>query len=91
LMSLENRLPYLWPTIASNVLSLALSLALVHFTQLGLGALVLGPLLVGSLFNYWYWPFYGARTLGTSLVAFLVRRPKKGGSPLPLAPQITVP
>jgi hypothetical protein len=67
LLSTENRLPYLWPTVATNVLSLTLSLTLVHFTSLELGALVLGPLLAGSLFNYWYWPPYAARSLGTTL------------------------
>lgn len=75
LISTENRFPYLWPTVATNVLSLVLSLTLVHFTTLGLGALVLGPLLAGSLFNYWYWPFMAARGIGTTLFHFLFRGP----------------
>jgi len=66
-----NRLPFLWPVIAGNTLSLALSLTLVHFTPLGLGALVLGPLLAGSFFNYWYWPPYACRGIGTSLFQLL--------------------
>jgi len=45
LIATQNRLPYLWPTVATNVLSFLLSLNLVAFTSLGLGALVLGPLL----------------------------------------------
>jgi hypothetical protein len=71
----QNRLPYLWPTVATNILSLLLSLTLIHFTSLGIGALVLGPLLAGSLFNYWYWPPYAARCVGTTLFHFLFRRP----------------
>jgi Na+-driven multidrug efflux pump len=71
LISTGNRLPQLWPTIATNVLSLALSLALVHFTTLGLGALVLGPLLAGIIFNYWYWPLFAARGIGTTLFHFI--------------------
>ncbi len=67
----QNRLPSLWPTVATNVLSLLLSLTLVNFTSLGTGALVLGPLIAGCLFNYWYWPPYGARSVGTSLFRFL--------------------
>jgi hypothetical protein len=67
----QNRLPSLWPTVATNVLSLALSLTLVHFTSLGTGALVLGPLIAGCLFNYWFWPPYAARSVGTSLFRFL--------------------
>jgi O-antigen/teichoic acid export membrane protein len=76
LISIENRLPYLWPTLATSVLSLAFSLALIQFTALGVGALVLGPFLAGILFNYWYWPFYSARNLGTSLIRFLLTRPR---------------
>jgi len=71
LIATGNRLTYLWPTVATNVLSLGLSLALVHFTRLGLGALVLGPLLAGVLFNYWYWPQFAARGIGTTLFRFL--------------------
>ena len=70
----QNRTPFLWPVVASNVLSLTLSLTLIHFTSLGLGALVLAPLLAGSLFSYWYWPLYGARSLGTNLFRFLFAR-----------------
>jgi hypothetical protein len=71
----QNRTPFLWPAIASNVLSLTLSLTLIHFTSLGLGALVLAPLSAGCLFNYWYWPHYGAGSLGTGLLRFLFTQP----------------
>ena len=71
LITMGNRLPMLWPTVATNVASLTLSLTLVRFTGLGLGGLVLGPLLAGCLFNYWYWPGYAARGLGTTLLGFL--------------------
>ena len=76
LLSLQNRLPYLWYAVGSNALSLVLSLTLIHFTSLGLGALVLGPLLAGSLFNYWYWPPFAVRSLGTSLFRFLFGGPR---------------
>lgn len=72
LLFTENRMEYLWPTVATNVLSLGLSLALIHYTGLGLGALVLGPLLAGAIFNYWYWPAYEARRLGTTVLRFFV-------------------
>jgi hypothetical protein len=71
MLSMENRVPYLWPSLVTNVLGLCVSLALVHFTSLGLGALVLGPLLAGILFNHWYWPPYAARRLGTTLTRLL--------------------
>jgi Na+-driven multidrug efflux pump len=71
LIAIGNRLSYLWPTVATNIFSLILSLVLVHFTKLGLGALVLGPLLAGAVFNYWYWPQFAARGIGTTLFSFL--------------------
>jgi hypothetical protein len=66
-----NRFTFLWPMVGGNVLCLALSLTLIHFTSLGLGALVLGPLVAGSLFNYWYWPLHACRSIGTSLFRLL--------------------
>jgi Na+-driven multidrug efflux pump len=81
LITIENRLPYLWPTVITNVISLVLSLILIKFTSLGIGALVLGPFLAGILFNHWYWPFYSARALGTSLIPFLFTRPRAQAAP----------
>jgi Na+-driven multidrug efflux pump len=75
LIATGNRLTYLWPTVATNILSLILSLVLVHFTSLGLGALVLGPLLAGAIFNYWYWPGFAARGIETTLFRFLFLGP----------------
>lgn len=75
LLTMENRVPYLWPTVATNILSLELTLIFVGFTNLGVGSLVLGPLLAGCLFNYWFWPPYAARRIGTRLLRFLVRGP----------------
>jgi len=75
LISTENRLPYLWPAVASNVLSLALTLLLIHFTALGLGSLGLAPLLAGSLFNYWYWLPAGAGSIQTRWFKFMFSRP----------------
>jgi len=79
LMATGNRLPHLWPTVATYIFSLILSLALVHFTTLGLGALVLGPLLAGAVFNYWYWPPFAARGIGTTLLRFLFFGPSQPG------------
>jgi hypothetical protein len=76
-----NRMPSLWPTVATNLLSVTLALTFVHTTSLGLGALVLGPLIAGSLFNYWFWPFYAARGLNTGLLQFLFTRPAHKGGP----------
>lgn len=84
LMATGNRLTYLWPTVATNIASLILSLLLVNFTHLGLGALVLGPLLAGSVFNFWYWPGFAARGIGTTFFHFLFfgpAQPKQSTAP----------
>lgn len=79
LITTENRFPFLWPTVLTNIGSLVLSLTLVHYTSLGLGALVLGPVLAGCLFNYWYWPQVAARGMNTTLWRFLFLGPTKPG------------
>jgi len=43
---------------------------------LALQVLVLAPLLAGSLFNYWYWPLVGARTLHEGFLHFLWASPR---------------
>jgi O-antigen/teichoic acid export membrane protein len=80
LISTENRIPFLWPSVAGSLLALALSLTLVHTTSLGLGAFVLAPLLAHSLFNYWYWPLYAARGIQTSWARFMFSLPKADAS-----------
>jgi O-antigen/teichoic acid export membrane protein len=82
LISTENRIPFLWPSVAGSLLSLALSLTLIHTTSLGLGAFVLAPLLAHSLFNYWYWPRYAAHGIQTSWTRFMLFRPKGNPSAL---------
>lgn len=66
LIAVGNRLPMLWPSLATNAASLALNLALVHCASAEAGWLALGPLLAGMAFNYWYWPKFGARTMQLS-------------------------
>jgi hypothetical protein len=61
----------LWPSLITNAAALALNLVLVHLPNAQPGLLVLGPLLASAALNYWYWPRYGARTLGLSWFQFL--------------------
>lgn len=75
LISMGNHLPQLWHTVATNALGLALSLTLVNSTKLGLGVFVLGPLVAGCLFNYWFWPVVAAHGTGTTLFRFLFPGP----------------
>ncbi len=75
LLSVENRIPTLWSTVATNAGSILLALALARWSGLGMLALILAPLLSGLLFLYWYWPVAGARSLGVSLLPFMFSGP----------------
>ena len=74
-IAMENRMPFLWPTVISNICAVALTLLLTSTTELGLASLVLAPLVVGLCFNYWRWPMVAARTLSTTLRQYLFSRP----------------
>lgn len=71
LIAVGNRLPMLWPSVITNLTAVLVNLTLVQSSQAQPGLLVLGPLLCGALFNYWYWPGYGARTLQLSYWEFV--------------------
>jgi hypothetical protein len=76
LISTENRLPYVFPVIATNICSVLIAVALLHFTALKFGALVLAPLVAGTIFNYWYWPLVAAHTLKSSWFRFVFLKQK---------------
>jgi O-antigen/teichoic acid export membrane protein len=67
-----NRLPFLWPSVVTNTLSLLAAIVMLQFTSLGMGALVLAPLLCGSTFNYWWWAGEGSRVLKTRWHSFVI-------------------
>ncbi len=75
LLAVENRIPTLWSTVATNVAAILISGLLGYFTSMGVWALVVAPLLCGMLFIYWHWPRAGARSLGTTWVKFMFSRP----------------
>lgn len=84
-ISVANRLPFLLSSILTNGLSIVLAFVLLHTTSLGIGALLLSPLLSGLLCNYWLWPREGARLLHTTWTSFLfsskaASRPTAGAS-----------
>ena len=74
LISTENRTPFVWPIVITNVASFLLVFALLRFTDLRLGAFVVAPFLTGWCCNYWRWPIEGARSLGTSWGRFMLKR-----------------
>jgi O-antigen/teichoic acid export membrane protein len=81
LISTENRVPFLWHAVAASLISVSLSLILIHTTSLGIGALVLAPILAGSVCNYWYWPLISARSLRTHLFRFMFAGPQASPTP----------
>jgi hypothetical protein len=74
LISTENRLPFVYPMIVMNVCSVLIAIALLHFTNLRFGALVLAPFIAGMTFNYWFWPIAAAKTVRSSWFRFVFLR-----------------
>jgi O-antigen/teichoic acid export membrane protein len=73
LLCTENRVPSLRATVVTSLASVVLVLSLVHFSSLGVPSLILGPLLARSIYNYWYWPLAGARSLRSTLLRFMLK------------------
>lgn len=74
----SNRTPFLKATVVTNCASLVLILLLLNTTTLGIGALVLGPLLAGLVYNYWHWIAAAARDIKTTLPRLLFERRSDG-------------
>lgn len=55
-ISSYNKLPYTKTYIVSSLITVLLSICLVKYTDLGIWALVISPILV-SLYNVWKWPY----------------------------------
>jgi hypothetical protein len=70
----ENRTPYVWPTVVTNFASVSLVIILARFTEMGVLSLILGPLVTGSVFGYWYWAHVAAKGLGTTWFRLRFRR-----------------
>lgn len=72
LLATENRVPSLWPTVATNAAALSGAYAAVVLCSRGVEVLVLAPLLCGGVFNYWFWPWRGARNVQTTWLRFML-------------------
>jgi hypothetical protein len=77
LLSIENRIPSLWPVTFTQLAIVAVAALFVYPLHMGLKGLVLAPLICGALFNFWYWPMAGARTLGCGWFDFTFRSPAR--------------
>jgi hypothetical protein len=77
LISTENRIPSLWAAVITNCSTLLLAGMLAHYSSLGWGAFVIAPLCCGLLFNYWYWPRAGARSIEALWPGFILRAPRR--------------
>ena len=74
LLATENRAPFLVPSLLTSLGSVLLTIGLIHLAGLGSGALVVGPMVAGCAFNYWYWPRVGARSAKSSWLRLMFSR-----------------
>lgn len=71
LISTENRIPAVWGLVGTQLVAVASAAWLILARGHGIEAVVLMPLILGCLFNYWWWAREGAKMLGTSITKFL--------------------
>ena len=71
LISTFNILPYTRSFIVSSVIAVVLSYFLTRFTNLGIWALVISPLIVAFSYNLWKWPLYVLKLYNVSLYTFI--------------------
>jgi O-antigen/teichoic acid export membrane protein len=74
LLTTENRAPFMVPSLCTSLTSLLITIGLIHFSAWGSGPLVVGPLVAGCAFNYWYWPRAAARSVKSSWFRLMVAR-----------------
>ena len=70
LISTFNILPYTRSFIISSVIAVLLSYFLTKYTDLGIWALVISPLIVAFSYNLWKWPLYVLKLYNVSLFTF---------------------
>lgn len=83
LISTENRIPSMWAAAITNFSTLGLAFWLAKFTDVGWGAFVIAPLACGAVFNYWFWPGYGARGIGTTWLRLMFQGPSAAAAASP--------
>ena len=73
LISTFNILPYTKSFIISSFIAVILSYVLTKYTELGIWALVVSPIVVAFSYNLWKWPSYVLNIYNISLYAFVKR------------------
>lgn len=71
LIATENRIPAVWPLVATHAAGWIVASILILGVGWGVETLALTPLVLGGLFNYWWWGREGAKVLGTHFLRFL--------------------
>lgn len=72
LISTENRIPSAGPLVATQVGVALVAAGWVGWGGGGLEALVVAPLVLGGMFNYWWWSRVGARILNVTYMRFVL-------------------
>lgn len=81
LLTMENRFPSLWPVTIAQTAASVLAGVLVYKFHYGIGALIMAPLVCNAVFNFWYWPVAGARSLGRGFWEFMLKPPAQHPRP----------
>lgn len=67
----DNKVPFVKASIISGVLIILLNVLSLKYTALGLLGVVLGQLIVQSLYNHWKWPMYVFKDLKINFIQLI--------------------
>ena len=70
-ISNHNKLPYTYPFIVSSLFSVTFSFVLTTYTDWGIWALIISPIIVALSYNAWKWPHYVLTEYNITVSRFL--------------------
>ena len=80
-ISTFNRLPYTTSFIVTAFASVILSFLLAQYTEMGIWALIIAPILTSLVYNAWKWPYHVIYELcGSNIGEFMVQGTRNLGS-----------
>ncbi len=74
LISTHNSVPYMKSSIFTGIAIVSSNFLILRFSQIGLIGIIISPILVQSIYNYWKWPLFFAKKFNIPYFSLL----KKG-------------
>lgn len=69
-VSNSNRIPYVKSYITSAVVSMAISIVILKYSDLGIWSFIISGIGINLIYNFWRWPLFVFKELGTNYKSF---------------------